>query len=140
MEQKLILYPLFALVAWSFVMTVVMIKRAYRAVGEGLSVEYFRYGSGAKIPGYMRSAYQHYSNLYEMPLLFYVAVVVIYISGVAMMDLLLLCWGYVAARMVHSLLHLDNSNLPRRRDTFMLSTLVLMVLWAVTMWRVLQLP
>ncbi|HEY0719878.1 MAG TPA: MAPEG family protein [Gammaproteobacteria bacterium] len=129
MENKVILYPLFALVAWTLFMTVVMIRRAFRAVGEGLDPEYFRYGKGFTPPGYMLSAYQHFENLFEMPVLFYVALSVIYVTHINNALLLTLAWGYVAARMVHSVYHLDNTNVKRRRNAFITSFVILIVLW-----------
>lgn len=131
MKDSAILYPLFALAGWTFLMAVFMLRTAFRAVGEGLSVEYFRYGAGAEPPGYMRAAYQHYSNLFEMPVLFYAAGVLAYVTGQASSLLLGLAWAYVVTRMAHSVLHLKNTNIPRRRDAYLLSALLLMVMWVV---------
>lgn len=124
-----ILYPLFVLVAWTLLMALVMIKRAFRAVGEGLDPEYFRHSKGFTPPDYMLSAYQHFENLFETPVLFYVALAIIYMTNINNALLLTLAWGYVAARIVHSLYHLDNSNVPRRRNAFIVSFGLLVVLW-----------
>lgn len=132
MENKLILYPMFALVAWSLAMAIVTIRRAYRAVGEGLNPEYFRYGKGSRAPGYMLSGYQHYSNLFEMPVLYYAAIVTIYATAVTSLWLVVLSWAYVAARVVHSHFHLSNTNVPRRRNAFIASYLILVGLWFST--------
>lgn len=132
MDKTLFLYPLFALVLWTLAMAVVTISRAYRAVGEGLNPEYFRFGKGFKAPGYMLSGYQHYSNLFEMPVLYYVALITIYMTSVTSMLLLSLAWTYVVARIIHSYFHLSNTNIPRRRDAFIASYLALVSLWVVT--------
>lgn len=136
MEEKVMLYPMFALIGWSLIIAVVMIARALRAVAEGLNPEYFRYSRGFEVPDYMLAAYQHYSNLFEMPTLFYVASIVIFITGIGDMMLLVTAWAYVAARLLHSLFHLSNRNVPRRRDSFLLSTLLLMAMWGMVIWRV----
>lgn len=130
MKDVAILYPLFALVAWTFVMATVMLRSAFKAVAEGLDRRYFRYGAGAEPPGYMRSAYQHYTNLFEMPVLFYAAVLTAYVSGQVTPLLTGMAWTYVAARMGHSLIHLKNTNVPRRRDAFLLSVALLIAIWA----------
>jgi len=131
MKETAILYPLFALAGWTFLMAAFMLRTAFKAVGEGLSLEYFRYGTGAEPPGYMRSAYQHYINLFEMPVLFYTVGLLAYVTGQAGSLLLGLAWAYVASRMVHSVLHVRNTNVPRRRDAFLLSVALLMVMWGV---------
>lgn len=129
MDNTLILYPMFVLVAWTLAMAIVMIRRAYRAVGEGLNPEYFRFSKGFKPPAHMLSSYQHYSNLFEMPVLYYTAVLTIYVTGVINTSLLGLAWAYVIARGIHSHFHLANTNVPRRRDAFIASYLILFVLW-----------
>ncbi len=129
MDNNSILYPLFALVAWTLLMAVVMIRRAFRAVGEGLSPEYFRFGLGHTPPHYMLAAYQHFENLFEMPVLFYVAILTLYATNIKSTLLLILAWGYVVARITHSRYHLDNRDVVRRRNAFMASYVILVALW-----------
>lgn len=129
MEAAAILYPLFALVGWTFLIAAYMVGAAVKALRAGLRVEYFRYGDGDEPPCYMRSAYQHYSNLFEMPVLFYVGGLLAYVSGHSGLLLVAVAWAYVGMRMIHSVLHLQNSNIPRRRDAYLVSTLLLVVMW-----------
>jgi len=136
MKDIAILYPLFALAGWTFLMAVFMLRTAFKAVGEGLSVEYFRYGSGAEPPGYMRAAYQQYTNLFEMPVLFYAVGVLTYVTEQATSLLLGLAWAYVGMRMAHSVLHLRNTNVPRRRDAYLLSAVLLMTMWGVLFFNI----
>lgn len=132
MQTTLILYPMFTLVLWTLTMALVMNRRASRAVREGLNPEYFRFGRGFRAPSYMISAYQHYSNLFEMPVLFYAVTITIYVTAVNSLLLVSLAWLYVALRLLHSLYHLSNKNIPRRRDTFIGSYVILVLLWSVT--------
>ncbi len=139
MDNLSILYPMFTLVLWTLAIAIVTIKRAYRAVGEGLNPEYFRYGEGFKAPGYMLSAYQHYSNLFEMPVLFYAVTLTIYTTQVNSALLLTLAWLYTFLRTLHSFYHLANTNIPRRRDTFIAGYSVLVLLWGITIMEIMQL-
>ena len=136
MKTNAIIYPAFALAGWTFVMAAVMFRSAVKAIGEGLNPRYFRYGEGFEPPDYMRSAYQHYTNLFEMPVLFYTAIVVTYVTGQTSGLLLVLAWAYVVLRVVHSVFHLKNTNVPRRRDSFLLSVAVLIAVWGVLLVRV----
>lgn len=132
MQTTLILYPMFTLVLWTLTMALVMNRRASRAVREGLNPEYFRFGRGFRAPSYMISAYQHYNNLFEMPVLFYTVAITIYVTAVNSLLLVSLAWIYVALRLLHSLYHLSNKNIPRRRDTFIGSYVILVLLWSIT--------
>jgi len=131
MKDISFLYPLFALVGWTIVMSIVMLRRAFRAVGDGLDPRYFRYGTGYEPPDYMRAAYQHYTNLFEMPVLFYTAVITAFVTGQTTVLLYGIAWAYVAARMLHSVIHLKNTNVPRRRDSFLISVALLFVMWCI---------
>lgn len=90
-----------------------------------------RYGTGFDAPHSMRSACLLYGNLFEMPILFYLAVVFIYITDTADALLLALGWAYVAFRVVHSFALLDNRNIKSRRNALLASAIVLLAMWAV---------
>lgn len=138
MQESTVLYPMFAMVGWTFVMGLVMVRSAYRAVAEGLPLIYFRHGRGGRPPEYMLSAYQHFTNLFETPVLFYVAVLTAYVTGSGSATILALSWSYVASRGVHSILHLKNTNVPRRRDVFYVSIALLLAIWVLLFLRLLS--
>ncbi len=134
MEQKLIFYPMFVLIAWTYVVGMVQFSRAIRAVGDGLNPAYFRLKRGFEPPSYLLSASQHFSNLFEMPVLFYAAILTIYTAGITHVVLLVLAWVYVITRLLHSHHHLSNRNLLKRRNAFLASYFVLLVLWLGIMY------
>lgn len=131
MKNVSFLYPVFALAGWTFAMAMVMLRRAFKAVGEGLDPRYFRYGAGYEPPDYMRSAYQHYTNLFEMPVLFYTVMLTAYLTDQTTLLLSGIAWAYVAARMLHSFIHLKNSNISKRRDSFLVSVALLFAMWTL---------
>lgn len=138
MAQESILFPMFALVGWTFIVAGVMLGSAFKAVREGLNPRFFQYGTGAKPPGYMRAAYQHYSNMHEMPVLFYTAVLTAYAASMTDVLLVALSWVYVAARVVHSVIHLRNRSVARRRDSFLVSVAMLVSIWGVLIAKVIS--
>lgn len=135
MEQKQIIFPMAALVGWTYLVSAVMLRRAFRAVAGGLNPAYFRYGGGFEAPGSMRAAYQHFNNLFETPVLFYAGVLTVFAARLADPALLALAWAYVAARVVHGVIHLRDRGVSRRRDSFLLSVAILFLLWVVIVWR-----
>jgi len=69
-------------------------------------------------------------SLFELPVLFYV--VVLLTLGLMIQDQLLvqLVWGYVALRYVHSLVHCTYNRVMHRFIAYAASCLVLMIIWA----------
>ncbi len=137
MEQTLILYPMFALVLWTFFVGALQVRYTKRAVMEGLHPNYFRHKLGYEPPHYLLSASQHFTNLFEMPVLFYAGVIAVYVTGINNIGLLVLAWLYVFTRLLHSRQHLADRHLLKRRNTFFASYFVLLAFWLTTIAMVL---
>ena len=137
MEQTLILYPMFALVLWTFFVGALQVRYTKRAVMEGLHPNYFRHKLGYEPPHYLLSTCQHFSNLFEMPVLFYAGVIAVYVTGINNIGLLVLAWLYVVTRLLHSRQHLADRHLLKRRNTFFASYFVLLAFWLTTIAMVL---
>lgn len=83
-------------------------------------------------------AADNFSNLFELPVLFYVALLVAHVTGNTGSLVLLLAWLFVVLRAVHSLIHCSYNRVMHRFSVYMLSSLVLWVLWAVLAWSALR--
>lgn len=70
---------------------------------------------------YAKQAEQHYENLFEMPVLFYVVLLLAFVTQTASVGLVFLAWAYVAARAAHSYVHLGENKLLLRRNVFLVS-------------------
>jgi hypothetical protein len=68
-------------------------------------------------------------NLLEIPLLFYVACITLYVTRHVDAPAVWLAWAYVALRAVHSLVHLTYNNVIHRLVVFALSNVILLALW-----------
>ncbi len=73
----------------------------------------------------------NYRNLFEMPVLFYFALAVAAISQQTGPLVLGLAWAYVAARVLHSVIHCSYNKVMHRFRAFALSVFVLISLWSV---------
>ena len=73
----------------------------------------------------------NYRNLFEMPVLFYLALVVAALTGQVTTVVLVLAWAYVAERVLHSAIHCSYNKVMHRFRAFALSVFVLLMLWAV---------
>jgi hypothetical protein len=73
----------------------------------------------------------NFRNLFEMPVLFYFALVVAAITGQTGPLVLGLAWAYVAARIVHSVIHCTYNRVMHRFRAFAASVFALLALWCV---------
>jgi len=69
-------------------------------------------------------------NLFELPVLFYVAVLLALVLMIQDQLLVQLAWSYVALRYVHSLVHCTYNRVMHRFIAYAASCLVLMFMWA----------
>lgn len=129
MPQTLVLYPAFAMALLTFAVAVWLLRCRIKAVKAGLTPAYFKLNHGARLPDYVVQATQHYDNLFEMPVLFYVVVVLTYVTQRADWALVLLAWAYVGARIAHAGIHLTHNKLRPRMRVFLLSYGLLVLMW-----------
>ena len=129
-KSTAILFPVLALVFWTFL---VLNALGYSRIRAGLRgqirPEDFRLGESPTVPEGVRLTNRNYMNLLELPVLFYVGCVVIYITGMQTGTLLGLAWAYVGLRVVHSLIHLGYNQVMHRLYVFVASNITLLVLW-----------
>lgn len=87
--------------------------RRIRAVRAGLvRVRDFKFGESAEVPGHVSIPNRNYMNLLELPILFYVVGLMYFVASRVSTVVLILSWAYVAARCVHSAIHLTQQRPP----------------------------
>lgn len=83
-------------------------------------------------------AADNFSNLFELPVIFYVALLVAHATGNTGNTVLVLAWLFVALRALHSLIHCTYNRVMHRFTAYLLSTLTLWALWALLAWGMLR--
>lgn len=129
MLVQAILLPLFVLVLLVFAVGILMAKRRRDAFMAGT---HFR-DIALREPNWPKAALQAqyaYANLFEMPVLFYVAVIIAILTKHADTVMVVLAWIYVAFRYLQAYVHVTSNQVKYRGMYFLVSTLVLMVMWA----------
>lgn len=131
MNQDQILFPLFAMFLLTFCIGVWMLKLRFKAVKEdGLNPGYFQLNRGAKLPDYLAKVTNHYTNLFELPVLFYVACLILYTGHIVDVLYIGFAWTFVGIRCAHAYIHITYNNLKHRRLAFLVGTLTLAFIWA----------
>jgi hypothetical protein len=126
------LFPMVAMVLLTFAAGIYMLSKRISAVKQGsVKMSYWRVQCGAEPPEAVLKAGRHYSNLFEMPVLFYAACVTALALDLEGGGLLALAWLFVAARIVHTLIHLGYNNVSHRLAAFMLGNLALLGMWGL---------
>ncbi len=128
---NLILYPVFAMFLLVAIVLLRMRRMRFAAVRSGeVSIKYYRAYQEGDEPEALRVVSRHFINLFEMPVLFYVGVVMTYITHNVSYWMVGLAWTYAALRYVHSYVHLGSNDVRARVTVYFASALALLVMWA----------
>lgn len=73
----------------------------------------------------------NYKSQFEMPVLFFAAIATALAIHAATVVLVWLAWGFVAARLVHSVCHCGSNRLPVRFASFFASVVAVTIMWAM---------
>ena len=130
MEPARIFQPLLALVALTFLVLLRIPFVRIRAARSGrIVVRDFELGESANVPPDVALPNRNYMNLLELPMLFYVLAVSLFVTRHVDALQLGLAWSYVALRTGHSLVHLTYNGVLHRLALFALSNFVLATMW-----------
>ena len=139
MDAKLIFMPAVAMVALTFVvwwrMYVVRIGQMKRERIHPQAVATSAQSSARLTDS---CAADNFRNLFELPVLFYVALVVAAITGQVNATTIALAWAFVLLRIVHSAIHCTYNKVMHRFYAYVAGGMALWLLWgaiAVGWWR-----
>ena len=134
-----LVYPMFAMVLLTLVMLVVLFMSRVRAVREKQVPAYqYKTMSAAAEPDYALKPARHFVNLFETPVLFYVACLAAMILGFTGSTMVLLAWAFVVLRVIHAIVHITVNRIPIRGGVYALSWIVLLAMWLMLVLGVAQ--
>jgi len=70
-----------------------------------------------------------YDSQFQIPLLFYVVVIVALFTKSADLIFVVLSWIFVLARLAHAYVHTTSNHVPTRFNVFAVGVLVLLIMW-----------
>jgi hypothetical protein len=130
MRPEAIFVPVSALALWTGLIMLITGVRRIRAVRAGrVSRKAFRLGESPDVPEDVAVANRNLMNLLEMPILFYVVAIALYVTHHAGPGAVRLASIYVALRVLHSCEHLTTNHILRRLALFTAGNVVLVMLW-----------
>lgn len=132
MTPQLIFLPAAAMVLLTAIVTFRMFfERKRQVLAEGIRIREIPSASQMAARFADTRAADNYRNLFEAPVLFYLALVVAYATSQVTPLLVGLCWLYVALRYMHSYIHTGYNRVRHRLSVFVASSVVLWVLWII---------
>jgi hypothetical protein len=135
MPQDTIFMPMGALALLTFLVLALIPIRRFRAGFAGRIVpDDFKFGESKNVPSDVSIPNRAYMNLLEMPILFYVICLMLFVSAGVNEAFLYLAWGYVALRVMHSFIQVTYNNVYHRLIIFSLSNVVVIVMWGLFFW------
>jgi len=130
MSKTAILFPMMALVGWTFLVHLLIPYQRFKAVfRKEVVADDFKLGESENVSGVVSIPNRNYMNLLEFPILFYVACLTLYVTEVTVQTTLILAWTYVGLRLLHSLIHLTYNNVLHRLTMFAASNIALGAIW-----------
>jgi hypothetical protein len=127
-----ILDPMFALACWTvLVLLLIPFVRVRSGRRKEIVVDDFKYGESPSVPSQVSISNRNLMNLLELPILFYVVCLVLYVTAGVSALAVSLAWAYVVLRIVHSVIHLTYNRVMHRLAAFAISNAVLVVIWVL---------
>ena len=138
MEAKLILYPLLAMFLLVCLVAATMLRRRI-AFYKLNRVHPQKTATSAQMAAVMSDsrAPDNFRNLFELPVMFYVAALTIFVTGNICVPHLILAWGYVVARYAHSFIHCTSNVVMHRFYAFLTSCVLLVCIWLMLAYQLL---
>ena len=124
------LYPLFFMVMLTFVILLLTLRVRVASVRKGdVSLSYYSMFQGEEVPDMVQKTSRHFVNLFEVPVLFYSAGILYIALDMTAFAPIALAWAFVAARVVHTCIHLGYNNVMHRLIVFGIGNVSVLGMW-----------
>lgn len=130
------IYSMFAMMLLTLCIALYLLKLRVDAVKKReVTLSAFRLYNSTGFPVKMQQVARNYSNLFEMPVLFYCAAILTLVLHVDTPAMIFLSWAFVVSRAAHSWIHITSNNVIRRLQAFMAATICVFLMWVILLWQ-----
>jgi hypothetical protein len=137
MSMQSILLPLFVQVALTFALLFWLEYGRVSAVRRGeVNVRDIAFGQDGW-PEQLTLIANSFRNQFQLPLVFYLLVVLALMAHKADLAFVIMSWLFVALRILHAAIHVSSNKVPRRFYAFAGGAIVLVIMWIVFAMQVL---
>lgn len=134
-----LVYPLCAMFFFSAIILVKMFLVRLQSVKAGKTeAGYYKTFSRGTEDENAIKATRHFANLFEAPVLFYVACILGMLIPVQGIIFLCLAWAYVLARVIHAYIHMGANKLFWRMRAYLVGWVILVLMWVMILVKALN--
>ncbi|RWA70765.1 hypothetical protein EN836_13820 [Mesorhizobium sp. M1C.F.Ca.ET.193.01.1.1] len=128
MNQTVIFWPMLAHVLLVYIVYLVMLKRRYLAVKSG-EAKISQYKVRSTEPASSVTVANNLINQFELPVLFHVLCLALFLTNGVNYLTLVLMWLFVVTRYVHAWVHVTRNYMLHRSRAFFLGAGILLIAW-----------
>ena len=135
MSEHAILYPVLALAALTFAVAIVMARRRFREIRER-RIRPQELASAAAMSTVLNDtrAADNFRNLFELPVLFYPVILIVYSGKFAAPIYIALAWLFVGSRLIHSVIACTSNRVRHRFYAYLAGFFTLAAMWVLLAW------
>ncbi len=137
MSLAAILLPMFVQVVLTFALLFWMIILRLRAIRKGDVHPEMAASRQAEWPPYVQQVSNAFHNAMEMPTLFYVVVLLGFMTKTLDTTVYVLMWMFTLSRIGHTAIHVTSNKLAHRTPMFLLGAISLALIWILVAGRIL---
>jgi hypothetical protein len=129
-RSQIMFYPMFAMVLLTLVVAGILLFSRINAARSGsVDPRVFKLNQSKEIPDRLIQITNNYSNLFEIPILFYIACLLCMVWQFQNQLILGLAWLFVASRVVHTWIHLTRNKIIPRLFAFLTGVICVLLIW-----------
>ncbi|PRD43004.1 hypothetical protein C5748_12320 [Phyllobacterium phragmitis] len=128
MSQTAIFWPMIAQTGLIFVIYLIGSVRRLQAVKSG-AARAGDYKLPFTEPAPSATVIRNLTNQFELPVLFYVVCLSLYVLNGATLVAVLLAWAFVVSRILHAAVHITSNDLRLRRPLFIVGFVINALMW-----------
>jgi hypothetical protein len=137
MDNILIIYPILPVVLMNFIVMFHMRYMIVKAIKKrDVKYKYFRAYEGSA-PEYLLTSRHHYKNFFEIPILFYLLCLVLYMIDDVSAINLWIAWLFVLFKGIHSYIRITSNYVPYRAYSFNVCVFLLFGGWIILVIKIL---
>ena len=135
----LFFYPMAALVFFSFLYGLSMFFVRVASIRKGeTDPRYFKLFNTGTASELVLKMGQHFTNLFEVPVIFYAGCITYLVLGVYSAAGLVFAWVFFVSRLIHAYIHTTHNRLYPRVAAFFTGVFSLLLMWIFLLLKVLQ--
>ena len=139
MDIAAIIIPTATLIGLTFAVSIcLVVYRFYLVRNDLVHPGYFKLNKGGKPPKRHNALEHNYSNLFEVPVLFYSIVTIAIATHHIDSTLVTLAWLFVGFRIAHTLVHILYNNILHRLAVFFAAYVIVGIMWFRVVSEILQ--